>query len=250
MYEEPRHGPLFLREASNFVEQAAQHAAREGTRDIYCPCFDCKNEKLWSDVVVIKTHLVVRGFVEGYTRWTYHGEEPIEVDDQPHEVDIAMDEPHDADDRVEVEDASSDEEGDPTAMEMEDDFDVEEMLCHIEPQVVMGAGTMLRGLDNFKTLQDASKTLLYDESKGCGKEFTVLRTVLEMMKLKAIHGWSDASFTELLELVSDLLPKLNLMPKSTYLAKKLISPLALGVQKIHACPNHCILYRNEYEHAV
>jgi hypothetical protein len=28
---------------------------------------------------------------------------------------------------------------------------------------------------------------------------------------------------------------------------KLICPLSLGVDKIHACPNHCILYRNEYE---
>ena len=33
------------------------------------------------------------------------------------------------------------------------------------------------------------------------------------------------------------------MPANTYRAKKLIRSVALGLQKIHACPNHCFLYR-------
>ena len=32
----------------------------------------------------------------------------------------------------------------------------------------------------------------------------------------------------------------------THQAKKLICPLSLGVEKIHACVNYCILYRKEY----
>ena len=32
------------------------------------------------------------------------------------------------------------------------------------------------------------------------------------------------------------------MPGNTYYAKKLISLLTMGVEKIHACTNHCILY--------
>ncbi|KAK1641941.1 hypothetical protein QYE76_059746 [Lolium multiflorum] len=35
--------------------------------------------------------------------------------------------------------------------------------------------------------------------------------------------------------------------KITYEAKKLVYPLGLDVQKIHACPNDCILYRGKYE---
>ena len=34
---------------------------------------------------------------------------------------------------------------------------------------------------------------------------------------------------------------------STYEAKKVVCPLGLEVQKIHACINDCILYRGEYE---
>jgi hypothetical protein len=88
---------------------------------------------------------------------------------------------------------------------------------------------------------------LYDESNGCDKEFTQLRVVLELLKLKTSHGWSDNSFSELLSLLAKLLPKPNILPTSTYREKKLICPLSFGVEKIHACPNHCILYRKEHE---
>jgi hypothetical protein len=104
-----------------------------------------------------------------------------------------------------------------------------------------------RGQSNIDILEKSSKDLLYDESNDCGKEFTQLGVMLELLKLKANHGWSDNSFSELLSLLAKLLPKPNTLPTSTYRAKKLISLLSLGVDKMHACPNHCILYRKEYE---
>jgi hypothetical protein len=88
---------------------------------------------------------------------------------------------------------------------------------------------------------------LYDESNGCDKEFTQLCVMLELLKLKASHGWSDDSFSELLSLLAELFPKSNTLPTSTYRARKLICLLSLGVDKIHACPNHYILYCKEYE---
>src|SRR5438105_15716196 len=45
-----------------------------------------------------------------------------------------------------------------------------------------------------------------------------------------------------------MLPKPNKLLCNTYRAKKHIALLALDVQKIHACLNHYILYRKEYEH--
>jgi hypothetical protein len=104
-----------------------------------------------------------------------------------------------------------------------------------------------KGFDNFDTLNKASRDLLYEECKGCHKEHTVLWMTLELLKLKASNGWSNSSFSALLELLSKVLPKPNGLPTSTstYLAKKIICPLTLGVQKIHACPNHYILYQKE-----
>jgi hypothetical protein len=99
----------------------------------------------------------------------------------------------------------------------------------------------------MEILEKSSSEPLYDESNGCDKEFTQLRVVLELLKLNVSHGWSDNSFSELLSLLAKLLPKPNTLPTSTYRAKKLICPLSLGVEKIHACPNHCILYHKEHE---
>jgi hypothetical protein len=90
---------------------------------------------------------------------------------------------------------------------------------------------------------------LYMMNKRVVTKFTTPHTVLELLKLKASAGWSDTSFTDLLNFLSQLLPKPNKLPTSTYKAKKLISLIALGVQKIHACPNHCILYRGDFENA-
>ena len=42
-----------------------------------------------------------------------------------------------------------------------------------------------------------------------------------------------------------MLPEGNKFPSSTYEAKKLVCPLGLEVQKMHACPSDCILYLGE-----
>jgi hypothetical protein len=44
--------------------------------------------------------------------------------------------------------------------------------------------------------------------------------------------------------LNDLLTKANVLPQSTYQAKKIICPLELEVEKIHACRNDCMLFRN------
>jgi hypothetical protein len=104
-----------------------------------------------------------------------------------------------------------------------------------------------RGLDNMEILEKSSREPLYDESNGCGEEFTQLCVMLELPNLKANHGWSNNSFSELLSLLTKLLQKPNTLPTSTSRAKKLVCLLSLGVDKIHACPNHCILYHKERE---
>jgi hypothetical protein len=59
----------------------------------------------------------------------------------------------------------------------------------------------------------------------------MLWMTLELLNLKASNGWSNGSFSALLELLSKVLPKPNGLPTSTYLAKKIICPLTLGVKK-------------------
>jgi hypothetical protein len=95
-------------------------------------------------------------------------------------------------------------------------------------------------------LDKALRDLLYKECKGCDKEHMVLWMMLELLKLKASNGWSDTSFSTLLDLLTKVLPKPNGLPSSTYQAK-IICLLTLGIEKIYACPNHCILYQKKHE---
>ena len=52
---------------------------------------------------------------------------------------------------------------------------------------------------------------------------------------------------ELLDLLAKLLSESNEIHVSMYEVKKTTSVLSLEYVKIHACPNDCILYRNEYK---
>ena len=58
---------------------------------------------------------------------------------------------------------------------------------------------------------------------------------------------SYKSFTELLQLLKDMLPEGNSLPNRNYEAKKILCPMGMEYKKIHACPNDCILYRKEFE---
>ena len=43
-----------------------------------------------------------------------------------------------------------------------------------------------------------------------------------------------------------MLPENNTLPICNYEAKKVLCPMGLEYQKIHACPNECVLYRDEF----
>jgi hypothetical protein len=75
-----------------------------------------------------------------------------------------------------------------------------------------------------------------------------LGITLELLQWKAKNGVSDKGFGQLLAIQKKMLPKGNELPATTYEAKQVICPLVLEIQKIHACPNDCILYHGkEYE---
>jgi hypothetical protein len=113
-----------------------------------------------------------------------------------------------------------------------------------EPDVLLQRRN--KDFDNFEMLDKASRDL-YEESKGCDKEHMVLWMMLELLKLNASSGWSDTNFSALLELLTKVLSKPNGLPSSTYQVKKIICSLTLGIEKILAYPNHCILYRKEHK---
>jgi hypothetical protein len=96
--------------------------------------------------------------------------------------------------------------------------------------------------EKLEHMLDQHKKNLY---LNCEDDQKKLGSTLELLQWKAATGLSDKGFEKLLKIVKKMLSKNNELPASTYEAKKIVRPLGLEVQKIHACPNDRILYRGE-----
>jgi hypothetical protein len=186
-----------------FLETVVQHASHQKEEIIYCPCKVCKNVVMFKDYEVIREHLVQSGFMDNYFIWTKHGETQLGIEsviDERAEENIGI--PDDVcshhNDRCEDDICQDD------ADQSDEGFDVEELMRNVAPDVLRQRRN--KGFDNFEMLDKISRDLLYEECKGCDKEHTVLWMTLELMKLKATSGWSDTSFSALLELLTKVLP--------------------------------------------
>ncbi|XP_056690271.1 uncharacterized protein [Spinacia oleracea] len=67
------------------------------------------------------------------------------------------------------------------------------------------------------------------------------------IQVAASHGLTDQCFDEVLEVFKDMLPDDNVLASGACEAKKILIPMGLPYEKIHACPNDCVLYQNERE---
>ena len=96
--------------------------------------------------------------------------------------------------------------GDSSDDELDDADFLSQLLRNSKAEVLV---VNARGLANFETVRKSTEENIYERSKGCPKHWTVLRFVLELLTLKAKHGWSDGSFNDLLRILAWLLPKPN-----------------------------------------
>ncbi|KAI5324102.1 hypothetical protein L3X38_033175 [Prunus dulcis] len=182
------------------------------TTHIRCPCVKCVNLKLFG-VGIIRDHVYFNGIDQSYKNWTFHGE-PWEATTN-------------ASRNVEEDDGHSRYSFVSEEIDMDDnDF-----------------GDFGSDPYEFANVIGDGDQPVYP---GCRK-YTKLSALVKLYNLKAKHGMSDVCFTELLILQGDLLPEGNTIPTSMYEAKKTLCALGLSYEKMHACPNDCILYRKEYE---
>ena len=75
MYKARRTDAYFHGELDKFFQAAKNHARIEKTQLIHCPCKLYKNMRVFSDTTVIRSHVLISGFVDNYVIWNKHGEE-------------------------------------------------------------------------------------------------------------------------------------------------------------------------------
>ncbi|WVY94595.1 hypothetical protein V8G54_033683 [Vigna mungo] len=186
--------------------QYVKENAKSVNGTYFCPCVRCLNQ-IRQDLGNLHDHLFMFGIMRTYNVWTWHGE----VLDQP--------------------------------MTSRGTNYVEEWMSdHLEDMIRDVGEDNFRRANLYDSLINDSEQPLYP---GC-TNFTRLSATLNLFSLKASNEWTDKSFTELLELLKEMLPENNTLPFRNYEAKKVLCPMGLEYQKIHACPNDCVLYIKEF----
>ncbi|KAL6561263.1 hypothetical protein OROMI_016864 [Orobanche minor] len=201
--------PEYKAGVREFVKFAVKNGG--GRSKLPCPCFMCHNF-LHKRPEEILNHLDKWAFDRTYTCWIWHGESRDRTS-----VGTSSDN---------VCEGHNTNEGDR----------LEEMLHVVEENFDKDSS-------KFESMLNDSEKPLYE---GCTK-YTRLSAILKLFNLKAGHGLTDQSFSMILEVVKDMLPDDNVLPCGTYEAKKSLSVMGLPYEKIHACPNNCMLFRNENE---
>jgi len=216
MHDPTKQSKEYIKGVNEFLEFAFQNSK---SNKILCPCTNCAN-CLKGSRTSVREHLIDprRGFVRGYRQWVFHGEEPttssrtVELVEMEHNMGGLIN----------------------------DIFGV-----HLMEEPTLGEGErnpQVGECSKFYQLVKDNEEMLYPNCK----KYSKLSFMVHLYHLKCLPGWSDKSFSMLLDLLRDALLEGNILPKSYYETKKMISGLGLGYEKIHACPNDCILYRDEY----
>ncbi|CAH9117052.1 unnamed protein product, partial [Cuscuta epithymum] len=225
-----RNTSQFLEGVNGFIKDDVAHQKKHGHEGIFCPCSTCRNTRKEFDVNVILEHLFTKGFRRDYTVWSLHGETPLNENSFNPPVRT-----------INLKRKAADALNSSSTNDDVDTFDdinndrIEDLLNNVHENFTNQP-------KSFESLVEAARVPLYE-----GSDFTKLSAVLKLFHLKAKYGWSNVSFTELLALLGEMLPKGNTLPDTTYKAKRILCPMGTEWKKIHACPSDCILYRNEYE---
>ena len=193
--------------ARNFVNLAHESGGNDDI--IVCPCTQCKN-LVHHHYDVVYEHLVIKGMDPTYTTWVLHGERPSTSN---WHVDDEMGE---------------------TINMYRDHIYFQDGFSDHSPKD--------REEEAERFVGDGDRPLYF----GCSN-YTKMSATVALFKHKVIHGLSDNSFNELLQLIRHMLPLDNLLPDSFYAIKNLLKKFDLKYQKIHACVNDCVLFRKELE---
>jgi Transposase-associated domain len=202
---------------NEFLECARKNQSVTGERHFPCPCRKCQNVLRQPTIKVLEDHLISNGFQSGYTRWVRHGEPKEYVGNVASGIDVQeelgaennMDSGIDVRDDVREELRCKNIEID--VQNLDDDQycindNLDEMMHDVEPEFADIP-------EMFENLGKEMSIPLYP-----GTKLTKTITVFKLYNLKAKNGWSDKSFTSLLELLKEILPENNEIPDSTYKA--------------------------------
>lgn len=194
---------------------------------IYCLCRKCANREMWVKTIVRK-HIRDNGFLKKYKIWDKHGESINGADHISSQNGIEFDSFMDDDMFGLVQEAI----GVPD-VRPHDENDVDSLNTPW-----MGPNEPTK---KFIKLMENANLPLYP---GC-KKGSALSFIVRWLQAKVLHGWPDNSFQTILDILQEFMPEGVNLPSSYYEAQKLTEDLGFTYNTVDACPNSCMLFRNE-----
>ncbi|XP_021843653.2 uncharacterized protein [Spinacia oleracea] len=192
-----------------FLEVAKETLLKGKTR---CPCNKCKLNK-WFDLGEVGGHILFNGFYKNYRQWIFH---------RRVEVSNTLEIPNDQENVVGRDDMNG---------LLRAAFKVDN-----SPQPTNKPQDPSLSEANFE--DEYSYDMHEELNFECEEddEFPSTNTNEEEAKYKRLREASD----------EDAFPYIKEFPSSYYEGIKIMNDLGLGYEKIHACPNDCMLYWGEF----
>ncbi|XP_052619588.1 uncharacterized protein LOC111897976 [Lactuca sativa] len=223
MYSAPRCSEPFINGVQFFLNFAFERSNVNGK--ILCHCARCLN-MYYRGRGDILDHLICFGFRSEYLVWVYHGEGSTTTSSGI--VHNAEEDLFDHDMYEMLNDV------------FQPEIDVTRVETH---EATLNSGQEVENEGRiFDNIVKEVEEKLYPSCK-----YNKLSSIVHLYHIKCLNGWSNKSFSMLLEFLKDLLPEGNLLPKTTPQVKKIMAKLGLGYEKIHSCPNGCMLFWEEKE---
>nr|XP_025702584.1 uncharacterized protein LOC112803298 [Arachis hypogaea] len=226
----PRNSIEYERGVKRFIDFAFENSLAEAT---ICPCLKCDFRKKVTKGEMYD-HLICTQFPKEYTLWFYHGE--TEVGDPSSNVsnsdasnafdDFNQDSIHDM-----LGDAFGTDMHWANEVSLESDEDIDGVE-RVMPDVADAS--------EFEELASHAELPLY---AGCTR-YSRLSFLVKMYHIKCICGMTNKAMSMIFELLHDAFEHAKIL-SSFYEAKKTILKLGMNYEKIHACPNNCMLYWGE-----
>ncbi|XP_065861009.1 uncharacterized protein [Euphorbia lathyris] len=200
----------------------------EGDKKVPCPCKRCNNtrhkssEEIYSD-------MLLNGIVSEYVRWIYHGE--YKPPQKRSRTDLGDGESDDIFRMIYKKFGVSNNDSD-------ERFDDEQQSTEVN---VSDYSKDTKEAKMFEILMRDAQQTLYP---GC-EEFSKLSFILKLFQIKCMDGMTNKTFTSMLKMFKNVLPKGADVPSNYYEARKMITDLGFAYEKIEACENDCMLFWKE-----
>ncbi|XP_038713445.1 uncharacterized protein LOC120007317 [Tripterygium wilfordii] len=232
----------FLNEVEEFITYACgKRPEFQNTETIRCVCVRCKCTK-FRGLDDIRMHLYKKGFQPSYYSWNSHGEDMSSAN-IPHV-------------------ATVNEQADAKNYYWESNN-----RANFNPykQMVMDAAGPLVGeellqgdnynqsfvpkqpnpeVQSFFDILYVAQSPLWD---GC-ESHSELSVAVRLLSIKADYNMPQGCFDDVVHLMKETMPADNGMPETFYQAKKSVSKLGLGYQRIDCCPDGCMIYYKDNAH--